>query len=174
MQDGDSGAEPAYPNTVSARLTHETYDKLKGYADEYTGGQITVAAREAIREGVGGYKERAEELERERDDLARERDRLQNETEELRARLEDPDVIDWLDVTRNTSDAVMAVLAGVLVVTVGFGLARASVWAETVLGVAPPGWLLSATLTVALAGVSLVVVTVLARLGLGAVRWARG
>lgn len=174
MSDGDSGAEGAYPNPISARVTDETYDKLEAYADEYTGGQITVGAREAIREGVGGYKERAEELERDRDDLVRERDRLQDETEELRARLEDPDVIDWLDVTRNTPAAVRAVLAGVLVVTAGFGLALATAWAETVLGVTPPEWLLSVTLTVALAGVSLVVATGLARLGVGVVRRARG
>jgi FtsZ-binding cell division protein ZapB len=173
MSDADSGSESAYPNTVSARLTDETYDKLVAFADEYTGGQITVGAREAIQNGVEEHKQRARELERERDDLARERDRLQEEKNDLRARLEDPDVIDWLEVTRNTSGGLKFGLVGVLVVTVGFGASLVGVWAETVLGASLPEWFLPVTLTGALAGVSVILTTVILGALVGIARRAR-
>lgn len=52
MSDTDSEEKGSFPNPVTARLTDETYDRLEDFAEDRTEGRITVAAREAIKEGT--------------------------------------------------------------------------------------------------------------------------
>jgi vacuolar-type H+-ATPase subunit I/STV1 len=155
----------------------EAVEKRKQVAGEYDDEpEEPEVLRRVLRLGVEVIREGDTRLERareERDRAQEERDRLQEENKELRARLEDPDIIDWLDVTRNTSGSLKFGLAGVLVVTVGFGTSLGGVWAETVLGATLPEWFLPVTLTGALAGVSVILATVFLGALVGIARRAR-
>jgi vacuolar-type H+-ATPase subunit I/STV1 len=143
----------------------EAVEKRKQVAGEYDDEpEEPEVLRRVLRLGVEVIREGETRLERareERDQAQEERDRLQEENDDLRARLENPDVIDWLEVTRNTSGGLKFGLVGVAVVTVGFGASLIGVWAETVLGATLPGWFLPATITGALAGFSLILSTVI-------------
>jgi hypothetical protein len=143
----------------------EAVEKRKQVAGEYDDEpEEPEVLRRVLRLGVEVIREGDTRLERareERDRAQEERDRLQEQNDDLRSRLEDPDVIDWLEVTRNTSGGLWFGLVGVLAVTVGFGVSLAGVWAETVLGATLPGWFLPVTLTGALAGLSVILATVI-------------
>jgi hypothetical protein len=155
----------------------EAVEKRKQVAGEYDDEpEEPEVLRRVLRLGVEVIREGDTRLERareERDRAQEERDRLQEENKELRARLEDPDIIDWLEVTRNTPGGLKFGLVGVLVVTIGFGMSLGGVWAETVLGATLPEWFLPVTLTGALAGVSVILATVMVGALAGIVRRAR-
>jgi len=163
MRDGRSRPDGPHSQPISARVTRETREAVERLAEEHYRGKTSVATREAVLGGLARehHRQAAEHLADRNRELHEQREELREENDDLRARLEDPDVIDWLEVTRNTSGGLWFGLVGVLAVTVGFGVSLLGVWLETVLGATLPGWVLPVTITVALAGFAVILSTVI-------------
>ena len=149
MRDGRSRPDGAHSQPISARVTRETREAVERLAEQHYRGKTSVATREAVLGGLARehHRQAAEHLADRNTELHEQREELREENDDLRARLEEPDVIDWLEVTLNTSGALKFALVGVAIVTVGFGASLAGVWAETVLGATFPEWFQPVTLT---------------------------
>jgi predicted phage tail protein len=48
----ESGEENQYPNMVGARVSDETDERVRRYAEEHHDGSVSVAARELLKQGL--------------------------------------------------------------------------------------------------------------------------